>query len=85
MAIKDPKKKVVFQTAPAIRVAIAEEFGYKPGEKILKNELVEGLKMFGKNVYVVDTDFSADLTILEEGTELLGRLKKTLTGEKPKS
>ena len=41
--------------------------------------------MLGENVYVVDTDFSADLTILEEGTELLGRLKKTLTGEKPKS
>ena len=63
-------------------MAIAEEFGYKPGEKILKNELVEGLKMLGENVYVVDTNFSADLTIIEEGYELLGRLKQTLTGEK---
>ena len=48
---------------------------------MLKNELVEGLKMMGENVYVVDTNFSADLTIIEEGYELLGRLKKALTGE----
>ena len=43
---------------------------------------MEGLKMLGKNVYVVDTDFSADLTIIEEGHELLARLKQALTGEK---
>ena len=49
---------------------------------MMKNELVEGLKMLGDNVYVVDTNFSADLTIIEEGHELLGRLKKTLTGDK---
>ena len=38
--------------------------------------------MLGSNVFVVDTDFSADLTIIEEGYELLGRLKQALTGEK---
>jgi iron only hydrogenase large subunit-like protein len=45
--INNPKKMVVFQTAPAIRVAIAEEFGYEPGEKMAKNELAQGLKMLG--------------------------------------
>jgi len=39
-----------------------------------KTELVTGLKMLGKNIYVVDTNFTADLTIMEEGTELLTRL-----------
>ena len=81
-AIKDPSKLVVFQTAPAIRVGIAEEFGCKPGERILKNELVTGLKSLGPNVYVMDTDFSADLTIIEEGYELIERLHRTLTGKK---
>eukprot|EP00827_Trimyema_finlayi_P001079 TRINITY_DN135_c0_g1_i2.p1 TRINITY_DN135_c0_g1~~TRINITY_DN135_c0_g1_i2.p1 ORF type:complete len:1240 (-),score=527.54 TRINITY_DN135_c0_g1_i2:126-3845(-) len=83
-AIQDPNNIVVFQIAPSIRVGIAEEFGYKPGEKILKNELVEGLKSLGDNVYVVDSNFTADLTIMEEGTELLTRVKEALAPKKKK-
>jgi NADH-quinone oxidoreductase subunit G/[NiFe] hydrogenase diaphorase moiety small subunit/NADP-reducing hydrogenase subunit HndD len=81
-AIKDPKKNVVFQMAPAVRVAIAEEFGCKPGDKTLKNEIVTALKKLGPNVTVFDTDFSADLTIIEEGSELIERLYRTVTGKK---
>lgn len=47
-----------------------------------KNELNQGLKMLGNNVYVVDTNFSADLTIMEEGTELLTRLTDVLKNKK---
>ena len=81
-AIKDPSKNVVFQMAPAIRVAIAEEFGCKPGERILKEEIVTALKKLGKNVTVLDTDFTADLTIMEEGTELIERLHRNVAGKK---
>lgn len=81
-ALKDPTKIVVFQMAPSIRVAIAEEFGAKPGEKVLKNEVVTALKQLGKNVVVMDTDFSADLTIIEEGHELIERLYRTVTGKR---
>ncbi len=81
-AIKDPKKTVVFQMAPAIRVALAEEFGAKPGKKILKNEIVTALKKLGPNVVVMDTDFAADLTIIEEGHELIERLYRNVTGKK---
>lgn len=81
-AIKDPKKQVVFQMAPAIRASIAEEFGCKPGEKIIKNELVTALKSLGSNVTVLDTDFTADLTIIEEGYELIERLYRNVTGKK---
>lgn len=66
----------MFQTAPAIRVAIGEEFGLKAGEKILKRELVEGLKQLGQQVIVLDTNFGADITIMEEATELVHRLVK---------
>ena len=81
-AIADPKKTVVFNMAPAVRVAIAEEFGCKPGEKILKNEIVTALKKLGSNVVVMDTDFTADLTIIEEGNELIERLYRNVTGKK---
>lgn len=81
-AIKDPKKTVLFQMAPAIRAALAEEFGCKPGERILKNEVVSALKALGPNVTVMDTDFSADLTIIEEGYELIERLYRNVTGKK---
>ncbi len=81
-AINDPKKTVVFNMAPAIRVALAEEFGCKPGEKILKNEVVTALKKLGPNVVVMDTDFTADLTIIEEGHELIERLYRNITGKK---
>jgi iron-only hydrogenase group A len=81
-AIKDKSKHVVFQIAPAIRVAVAEEFGLKPGERMIKNEMVSALKKLGSNVTVFDTNFTADLTIIEEGNELIERLTRVLTGKK---
>ena len=79
-AIADPTKKVVVQTAPAVRVALGEEFGMKPGE-IVTGKMAAALRRLGFD-HVYDTDWSADLTIMEEGTELLGRLKKALAGDK---
>ena len=79
-AIADPTKKVVVQTAPAVRVALGEEFGMKPGE-IVTGKMAAALRRLGFD-QVYDTDWSADLTIMEEGTELLGRLKKALAGDK---
>ncbi len=81
-AIYDPNKHVVVQTAPAVRVALGEDLGYDPGERVT-GKLVTALRQIGFNS-VLDTDFSADLTIMEEGTELLGRLKKALV-DKDKS
>jgi NADP-reducing hydrogenase subunit HndD len=74
-AIYDPKKFVVVQTAPATRVAIGEEFGLGPIRSTGK--LVAALRRLGFDK-VLDTDFTADLTIMEEGTELLTRLKEAL-------
>ena len=79
-AIADPTKKVVVQTAPAVRVALGEEFGMQPGE-IVTGKMAAALRRLGFD-QVYDTDWSADLTIMEEGTELLGRLKKALAGDK---
>ena len=79
-AIADPKKTVVFQTAPAVRVALGEEFGMEPGQ-IVTGKMAAGLRRLGFDK-VFDTDWSADLTIMEEGTELLGRLTKALAGDK---
>jgi NADP-reducing hydrogenase subunit HndD len=75
-AIYDPDKHVVVQTAPAVRVALGEDLGYDPGERVT-GKMVNALKQLGFNS-VLDTDFTADLTIMEEGTELLVRLKKAL-------
>jgi iron-only hydrogenase group A len=75
-AIYDPEKHVVVQTAPAVRVALGEDLGYDPGERVT-GKMVNALRQLGFNS-VLDTDFSADLTIMEEGTELLVRLKKAL-------
>ena len=75
-AIDDPKKHVVIQTAPSPRAAIGEEFGIEPGHSFT-GELNTALKRIGFDK-VFDTDFTADLTIMEEGTELLNRLKKAL-------
>jgi len=77
-AIQDPKKHVVIQTAPSPRAAIGECFGLAPG-RALTFELNTALRMCGFD-RVFDTNFSADLTILEEGTELLLRLKDALSG-----
>lgn len=81
-AIADPTKKVVVQTAPAVRVALGEEFGMKPGE-IVTGKMAAALRRLGFD-QVYDTDWSADLTIMEEGTELLQRLGKALKGEEVK-
>ena len=72
-AINDPSKVVVVQTAPAVRAAIAEGFG-KPIGTMGKGKMVAALRRLGFDK-VFDTNFSADLTILEEGTELITRVK----------
>lgn len=79
-ALADPTKKVIVQTAPAIRVALGEEFGMKPGT-IVTGKMVAALRELGFD-HVFDTDFAADLTIMEEGTELLDRLTRHLNGDK---
>ena len=80
MAINDPNKTVVVQTAPAVRVAIGEEFGMEPGT-IVTGQLAAVLRQLGFD-YVFDTDFAADLTIMEEGTELLQRIDRFTKGDK---
>ena len=75
-AIANPEKYVIVQTAPAVRVGLGEELGLKPGERVT-GKMVAALKRLGFDS-VLDTDFTADLTIIEEGTELLTRLKKAL-------
>lgn len=76
-ALLDPTKKVVVQIAPAVRVAIGEEFNYTEGENYLYKS-VSALKMMGAD-YVFDTSFTADLTVVEEASEFLDRVTK---GEK---
>lgn len=73
-ALQDPSKHVVVQTAPATRVAIGEPFGLEPGS-ISTGKMVAALRVLGFDK-VFDTNFTADLTILEEGSELLDRVKK---------
>lgn len=75
-AIEDPEKHVVVQTAPAIRAALGECFDYPPGT-LVTGKMVTALRQLGFDA-VFDTNFTADLTIMEEGTELLMRLKKAL-------
>ncbi|NLM20173.1 MAG: 2Fe-2S iron-sulfur cluster binding domain-containing protein [Peptococcaceae bacterium] len=79
-ALNSPNKRTIVQTAPAIRAAIGEEFGLEPGT-LVTGKLVTALKELGFDE-VFDTNFAADLTIIEEGTELLARLTKAFTGEK---
>ena len=78
-ALNDPAKTVVVQTAPAVRAALGEEFGMKPGTSVT-GQMVTALRKLGFD-YVFDTDFAADLTIMEEGTELLERLNRYLEGD----
>lgn len=73
-AIKDPNKYVVVQTAPAVRAAIGEEFGMPPGTPAT-GKMVASLRSLGFDK-VFDTDFAADLTIMEEGSELIKRVKE---------
>ena len=79
-ALADPTKTVVVQTAPAVRAALGEEFGLAPGT-LVTGKMVAALRRLGFN-YVFDTDFAADLTIMEEGSELLDRLTRHLNGDK---
>ncbi len=73
-AINNPAKTVIVQTAPAVRVSLGEEFGMEPGE-IVTGKMVASLRALGFD-QVFDTDFTADLTIIEEGHELLQRIKE---------
>jgi len=79
-ALADPSKTVVVQTAPAVRAALGEMFGMPPGT-LVTGKMVTALRALGFD-YVFDTDFAADLTIMEEGTELLDRLNRHLKGDK---
>lgn len=72
-ALNDDTKHVIVQVAPSIRVAIGEEFGQEPGGA-WTGQLVSALRRLGFD-QVFDTDFTADLTIMEEGFELLDRVK----------
>ena len=70
-ALNDPDKHVIVQTAPAVRVGLGEEFGYPMGT-VVTGKMVAALRALGFDK-VFDTNFSADLTIMEEATEFLGR------------
>jgi len=75
-AIEDPNIFVVAQTAPAIRAALGEIFNYEPGT-LVTGKMVSALRRIGFDA-VFDTNFTADLTILEEGNELLRRLRQAM-------
>lgn len=72
--LHDPTKHVIVQVAPAVRVAIGDDFGMPKGS-IVTGKMVAALRMIGFDK-VFDTNFAADITIMEEGTELLQRLKE---------
>jgi NADP-reducing hydrogenase subunit HndD len=78
-ALADPSKTVIVQTAPAVRAALGEEFGMEAGT-LVTGKMVSALRQLGFD-YVFDTDFAADLTIMEEGTELLNRISEFLKGD----
>ncbi len=73
-ALNDPAKFVVIQDAPAVRAALGEEFGYPPGT-LVTGKMLAAARMLGFD-RVFDTNFAADLTIMEEGSELLKRVKE---------
>lgn len=77
-ALADPAKTVIVQTAPAVRTALGKDFGFEAGT-LVTGKMVSALRELGFD-YVFDTDFAADLTIMEEGTELLTRLDGYLKG-----
>lgn len=72
-AVNDPKKHVIFQCAPAISVSIGEEFGYPAGTE-LTGKMVSAIRRMGVD-RVFDTGTSADLTVIEEASELVDRIK----------
>ncbi|MBQ7962004.1 MAG: iron hydrogenase small subunit [Clostridia bacterium] len=73
-AINDPEKVVLVQTAPAVRVGLGEEFGYPIGS-VVTGKMVSAIRALGVDK-VFDTNFAADLTIMEEATEFFGRYTK---------
>ena len=77
-AIQDPDKVVIFSTSPSVRIALGEEFGL-PGGSFVEGKMVAMLRSLGAD-YVLDTNFAADLTIVEEASELIERVTK---GTKP--
>ena len=77
--LSDPDKVVVVQTAPAVRAALGEEFGM-PAGTLVTGKMVTALRELGFD-YVFDTDFAADLTVMEEGSEILERLENHLHGD----
>ena len=77
--INDPEVYTVAQIAPSVRAALGEEFGYKMGTNV-EGKIYAALQKLGFDD-VTDTNFAADVTIMEEGTELLGRIEKHLKGE----
>lgn len=79
-ALADPDKITVVQTAPAVRAALGEEFGLEPGTSVT-GKMAAALRKLGFN-HIFDTDFAADLTIMEEGSEFLDRLTRYLDGDK---
>ena len=72
-ALNDPEKIVIVQTAPAVRAALGEEFGYEIGTGV-EGKMVAALRRLGFDK-VFDTDVGADLTIMEEGAEFINRVK----------
>ena len=78
--VADPDKIVVAQTAPAVRYALGEEFGMPPGT-IVTGKMITALRKVGVD-YVFDTDFGADITIMEEAAEVVDRLRKFIAGDR---
>lgn len=76
-ALDDPQKHVIVQTAPAVRVALSEAFN-QPAGSIVTGQMVAALRRLGFD-QVFDTNFTADLTIMEEGTELIKRIENNET------
>ena len=72
-ALQDPRKHVIVQVAPSVRVALGDAFGMWPGE-IVTGQMITALRLLGFDM-VCDTNFGADLTIMEEGSEFLHRLE----------
>ena len=82
-ALYDKSKTVIVQTAPAVRAALGEIFGYEPGT-LVTGKMASALHELGFD-HVFDTNFAADLTIMEEGSEFLERIKNTFTSREKKA
>jgi NADH-quinone oxidoreductase subunit G/NADP-reducing hydrogenase subunit HndD len=78
--LANPSKTVIVQVAPSVRVALGEEFGHEPGTDVT-GKMVTALRRIGFD-YVFDTNFAADLTIMEEASELKSRIERHLAGDK---